>query len=213
MAQAYITKNHYKVMEQLPLSTMHQTLGCAPDVAGCLCQASSAIDLSRHLRMTLCSIQEKLRRLETCIGLPQHQVPALELLPDMPLNHMPPSFPLAATICWAFQRINRRMELRLGAIARRLLQEEVTVAPQQYYPPPGAMCCYKITEAEMTSGKLCTSQVLYSNVTKVVCQEFKPECVTSVVEGRLLVPKGDARSNPGEFQQSSEAACKLLGYK
>jgi hypothetical protein len=93
------------------------------------------------------------------------------------------------------------------------MQEQVTVSPAQYYPPPGALSCYKITEAEMTSGKLCVSQMLYSNVTKVVCQEFKPECTMSVVEGRLLVPKGDARSNPGEFQQSSEAACKLLGYK
>ncbi|KAF6252040.1 hypothetical protein COO60DRAFT_1463913 [Scenedesmus sp. NREL 46B-D3] len=107
----------------------------------------------------------------------------------------------------------RRMELRGGPTVRRLLQEQVTVSLQQYYPPPTAMSCYTLTEAQMTTGKLCTSQMIYSNVTKVICQEFKPECVTTVLQGRLLVPSGDARSNPAEFLQSSEAACKLLGYK
>lgn len=65
----------------------------------------------------------------------------------------------------------------------------------------------------MTTGKLCVSQLIRTNVTKVICNEFKPECTQTVTETHMLVPTGNAQTNPAEFNLSNEACCKLLGYR
>lgn len=85
--------------------------------------------------------------------------------------------------------------------------------PEQYLPAPGATQCYSISDRVMTPGKLCVSQLIKHNVTKVVCNDFKPECLKTVEETYMLVPRGTATSNPDDFNMSVDAACKLLGYK
>lgn len=101
-------------------------------------------------------------------------------------------------------------------LARRMLQQiadEANAQPEQILPAPGVTQCYSISDRVMTPGKLCTSQLVKQNVTKVICDDFKPECVKTVEETHLLVPHGTATSNPDDFNMSVDAACKLLGYR
>jgi hypothetical protein len=61
----------------------------------------------------------------------------------------------------------------------------------------------------MQVGKLCVAQQITYISTKVVCQEFKPECVQTVTETKMLVPQP---GNTADLIATSQAACKLLGY-
>jgi hypothetical protein len=48
--------------------------------------------------------------------------------------------------------------------------------------------------------------------TAVLCQNYSASCVQKKPETKMLIPAGTAATNPEQFQQSAEAACKLLGY-
>lgn len=60
----------------------------------------------------------------------------------------------------------------------------------------------------MAVGKLCAAQWVTTTTTRVVCNEFKPECVQQVSETRLADPAVDAANAVAAV----EAACRLLGY-
>lgn len=101
-------------------------------------------------------------------------------------------------------------------ITRRILQniaDDANTKPEAFLPAPDVTQCYSISDRVMAPGKLCISQMVKQNVTKVICNEFKPECVKKVEESHMVVPHGDAATNPDEFNMSVDAACKLLGYR
>jgi hypothetical protein len=102
---------------------------------------------------------------------------------------------------------------------RRLLQQPVAVTPipaaataATSAAAAAAATCSTIRDTQLQAGPLCVSQLITTTATEVLCDRYEPACVKSTTRTAMLNPSGDALSNPAGFQQSADAACKVLGY-
>ncbi|WIA18542.1 hypothetical protein OEZ85_009988 [Tetradesmus obliquus] len=98
-----------------------------------------------------------------------------------------------------------------GADAGRLNQRHLLQQPSAgaLIPP---IACNPIQDTQMQAGRLCVSQFITTTSTEVLCDRYEPACMKTTAKTALLSPSGDALSNPAGFQQSADAACKVLGY-
>lgn len=88
--------------------------------------------------------------------------------------------------------------------------EQLIITPAPVVPST----CHSFTDAGLRASQgsvLCTSQAVTLNTTKIVCNEWKPECRQVVSETRLVDPAAPG-ADAGAYATTATAACQMLGY-
>jgi hypothetical protein len=95
---------------------------------------------------------------------------------------------------------------------RQLLQQPLPLTPLPAAATTAAATCTTIKDSQLQTGALCVTQLITTTASEVLCDRYEPTCIKATTKISLLSPSGDALSNPVGFQQSADAACKVLGY-
>jgi hypothetical protein len=128
-----------------------------------------------------------------------------------------------SAMCYVYNRHLSQLHIYLccglaSDTACRLNQRQLLQQPLPATTVPAAAAaaaaptCTTIRDTQLQTGALCISQLATTTTKEVLCDRYEPGCVKSTVKTAVLSPSGDALSNPVGFQQSADAACKVLGY-